>query len=145
MGILKKFWRSAAVIMCIMCTGALSLGLATAAQAGTTSVSPRHECGGFNGNVQWSENPATQAGQIHIWGELWNNKCPSDNLWLFVSYNLVPGGSYQFFPIATTYPNGESTVGVNWYNSKSNMNFSGIKVRVCDTPTGVGCGTAVGV
>jgi hypothetical protein len=143
MGILKKFWRSAAVMACV---GVMSLGLTTAAQAGTTSVSPRNNCGGFNGNVQWSvTNPVTHAGQIHIWGELWNNNCPAGDTYLFVSYTLVPGGSYQFFPLKSAEYSAHGNVGVNWYNSKSNMNFSGIKVRVCDYSNGTDCGAAVGV
>jgi hypothetical protein len=86
MGILRKFWRPAAVMMC---AGVLSLGLTTAAQAGTTSLSPRNNCGGANVNVQWSQNPITHAGQIHIWGELWNNKCKTGITYLFVSCNWI--------------------------------------------------------
>jgi hypothetical protein len=142
MGILRKFWRPAAVMVC---AGVLSLGLTTAAQAGTTSLSPRNNCGGANVNVQWSQNPISHAGQIHIWGELWNNKCRTGITYLFVSYTLVPGGSYQFFPLEGAYYSTMANVGVNWYNSKNNMNFSGIKVRVCNTSKGGGCGTALGV
>ena len=142
MGILKKFWRSAAVIMG---AGAMSLGLATVAQAGTTSLSPGNNCGGANVNVQWSQNPITHAGQIHIWGELWNNRCTKAETYLFVSYTLVPGGSYQFFPLGSAFFSDTKNYGINWYNSKSNMNFSGIKVRVCNTPTGGGCGAPKGV
>lgn len=155
MSILRKFWRLAAVIVC---AGAMFSGVATAAQASTAnpgnhvipratvSVSPGNNCGGAKVNVEWSvENPFTHAGQIHIWGELWNNKCNFKDTYLFVSYDLVPGGSHQFFPIQSAYFNQLKNTGVDWYNHNSSKNYSGIEVRVCNTSTGGGCGTPIGV
>lgn len=142
MKILRNFWRPAAVMASV---GALSLGMATAAQAATKSVSPRNGCGGFNGNVQWDEDPISHAGDIHIWGVLWNNKCPGGTTYLFVSYTLQPGGLYEFFPIKSAGYSSTGNVGVNWSNGKPNQNFTGIKVRVCNTSGGGGCGTPVGV
>ncbi len=62
-------------------------------------------------------------------GELWNNnrQCTGNRTNLFISYILVPGGQYQFFPLNSALHN--QTVGVNWYNSKSNQNFSGIRLE----------------
>jgi hypothetical protein len=143
MGILKSIRRGAVVAVCV---GAMTLGLSTAAHAGLTSVNPTNHCGGFKGQVQWSQNPITHAGSIHIWGKLWNDDCHGVvKNYLFVSYHLVPGGSYQFFPIESAGYSRNGNVGVNWYNSKSHMNFSGIAVRVCTSAYGTGCGAPDGV
>src|SRR5262245_38836220 len=142
MGTFKAIRRGVVVMACV---GAMVLGLATAASAGETSVHPRNSCGGFNGNVKWTENPITQAGTIHIWGVFWNNHCSLRYVYLFVSYTLVPNGPYEIFPIKTVGYSRTGNVGVNWFNSKSNQNFSGIKVRVCDDQYGMGCGTPIGV
>jgi hypothetical protein len=142
MSILKNFLRPAAVMACV---GGVFLGTATAAQAATQPVSPRNSCGGFNGNVQWDEDPISFAGDIHVWGELWNNKCSSGDTYLFVSYTLEPGGQYEFFPIQSAGYSKTGNVGVNWSNGKPNQNFTGIKIRVCNTSTGGGCGTPIGV
>ncbi|HEY3734132.1 MAG TPA: hypothetical protein VGL63_09465 [Streptosporangiaceae bacterium] len=142
MSILKRFWRPAAVVACV---AGMFLGTATAANAATQGVSPRNSCGGFNGNIQWDEDPLSMAGDIHIWGELWNNHCPGGSTYLLVAYTLQPGAQYEFFPIKSAGYSSTGNVGVNWSNGKSNQNFTGISVRVCNTSGGGGCGSPVGV
>jgi hypothetical protein len=142
MRIRKAFWRSAAIMAC---AGGLVLGTTTAASAATVPVYPRNSCGGFNGNIQWDEDPISMAGDIHIWGEIWNNHCSGGRTYLFVSYTLQPGGLYEFFPIASAGYSSTGNVGVNWSNGKPNQNFTGISVRVCNTSGGGGCGSPVSV
>jgi hypothetical protein len=149
MNLLRKSWRAVAVIFFI---GAMTMGLSTAAHASTlspagravplglTSVDPTNSCGAFSGKVAWTETPGSNAGTIHIYGDLWNNACPAHAVYLFVNYTLVPGGPYEYFSIGSARYSKSANVKVDWNNSKSDQNFSGIAVRVCDNSTGTDCG-----
>jgi hypothetical protein len=152
MGLLRKVRHAAAIMACI---ATVLLSVATTAQASdahpgnslrplaTVQVHPGNVCGGFNGDVEWSEDPYTQGGQIHIWGKLWNNKCPGINTWLFVAYTLSPSGTPEFFPISDApYSGTGGNVDVNWTNSKPNENFTGISVVVCNSEAAGGCGSS---
>jgi hypothetical protein len=151
MHIVKNIRRVIAVMAAI---GAISFGLTTVAQAATavpaglTSVSPRDNCGGFNGNVSWKQNPLTHSGSINISGELWNNDCPGilgARTYLFVSYTLVPGGPHEFFSIGSATYSKRGNFSIDWNNSKSNQNFSGIELRVCNDSHADDCGAPQGV
>jgi hypothetical protein len=154
MNLLRKSCRAVAILLSL---GAMTMGVSTAAQASTlspaahviplglTSVNPVNDCGGFKGDVSWSEDPYTHGGSIHIYGELWNNKCSGHAVYLFVNYTLVPGGPYEYFSLGSADYSKSGNVGINWNNSKSKQNFSGIGLRVCNTSTGKDCGNVNGV
>jgi hypothetical protein len=154
MNSLRKSWRAVALLLSL---GAMTIGLSTAANASTlspaayvrplglTSVNPVNDCGGFKGDVSWSENSRTRGGSIHIWGDLWDNKCSGHPVYLFVNYTLVPGGPYEYFSLGSAGYSKSGNVGIDWNNSKSHQNFSGIGLRVCNTSTGKDCGNVNGV
>lgn len=52
--------------------GVFGLAVTPAALASpNATVSPRVQCGGFNGHVAWS--PWWQSAYIHVWGTVWSN------------------------------------------------------------------------
>jgi hypothetical protein len=104
------------------------LALTTVASASSTAtVSPRDNCGGFNGHVVWSGSV------IQLYGEVWDTTCSgSTSVWLAwdsPSYHNVETGS-------ATDPN---TVGVN-YKTATQQTPDSITVTVCSTNGGWHCG-----
>lgn len=99
------------------------------------TVSPRDNCGGFNGHVVWSTGSGAY---IQLYGEVWDTRCPgSTSVWLAwdsPSYHNVQADS-------ATEPN---TEGVN-YKTSISASPSDIKVTACSTYGGWHCGTPVDV
>jgi hypothetical protein len=112
------------------------LAATVAAVASTNeTVSPRDNCGGFNGHVVWS-GPTSP--YIQIYGEVWDNRCPgSTSVWLSwdsPAYHNVEAQS-------ATEP---QTQGVN-YKTGTSEGPENIKVAVCSTNGGWHCGDPVNV
>lgn len=124
----------------LVLAAALALGilLATtlAAVAATNlTVSPRDNCGGFNGHVVWTGRGSPY---IELYGEVWENKCSgTTSVWLawdspsYHNINLKAAAESQ-------------TEGLN-YKTGTSATPTNIKVTVCSTLGGWHCGTPVAV
>ena len=134
----------AAVAMAAMAAGSTAV-MAPAADAATNAVSPRSACGGFNGNIEWHVTDPFGDGEIHVWGQLWDNNCPGSTEQLWVKYIQSDGGGYQFWPITSVgYP---GTIGVNTGPVFQLWNYTSIGIYVCQV-TSAGqrsCGPTVNV
>lgn len=108
------------------------LAVTLAVAASTATVSPRDNCGGFNGHVVWTGS------SIQLYGEVWDTTCSgSSSVWLSwysPSYNNVNAKS-------VTEPD---TAGVN-FTTDTPQTPTDIKVTVCSTNSGWHCGTPVAV
>lgn len=101
------------------------------------SFNPRVNCGGFNGNVEWSwEVVGTgSAYWIQIWGQVWSTCASTSSVWL--SFTAFPSSFNHNSGSASAY----GTSGVNWthYSYYAPGNIS---VTVCNTyGGGWHCGT----
>jgi len=144
---MNRIMRRACALAAPIILASCLLGGGTAqAASNQASVSPRNMCGGFNGNVYWSEDPITQGGYIHVWGDLWNNQCPGGTVYLYVSFTLVPENLYENGAIAVTTYSATASAGVNWSASQDRDNYSGIEITVCsEYESSWSCGTPVSV
>ena len=118
--------------------GALPAGIHPLYQG---SVSPRTSCGGFNGQVEWSNGTITENAYLDVWGQLWNNKCAGATEYLYVNY--TNGGAPYGPNIGKAGFN--STAGahtnINW-STNSVLDYGSISVDVCDNSNkGWHCGT----
>lgn len=93
------------------------------------SVSPRTSCGGFNGQVEWSNGTLTENAFLDVWGELWNNHCPGATEYLYVNYTNG-GGDYGPNIGKAGYKSSGNT-GINW-STDSILDYGSISVDVCD-------------
>jgi hypothetical protein len=127
-------------VRALFAAGAVSCGvfLATAlvASAATNvTVSPRDNCGGFNGHVVWQDGSGAY---IQLYGEVWDTTCSgSTSVWLAwdsPGYNNIQAES----------ANEPDTEGVNYKTSLS-ADPTNVKVTVCSTNGGWHCGTPVSV
>jgi hypothetical protein len=126
-------WATAAAAAGVR--GVLLATTVSAAAATDASVSPRDDCGGFNGHVVW---PGPTSPSIQIYGEVWDSGCSgSTSVWL--SWNSPTYDNIQ------AQAAGESqTEGVNYETSLSTAPQD-IKVAVCSTDGGWHCGDPVAV
>ena len=130
---MRKFRRS------LVLAAALGLGLllaTTLAMASTNvSVSPRDDCGGFNGHVVWTGGSSPY---IELYGEVWENKCSgTSSVWL-------AWDSPSYHNVNVTSATESQTVGVN-YKTGTATTPQNIKVTVCSTSGSWHCGTPVAV
>jgi hypothetical protein len=108
------------------------LAFAPAALASpNATVSPRVQCGGFNGHIAWS--PWWQSGYIHVWGIVWSN-CRSYAT-LELSYDSGFQGETEQAGITFGY--GRDSEGVNYWAENALWPVGGISLRVCTSyPSG---------
>jgi hypothetical protein len=95
------------------------------------SVSPRTSCGGFNGQVEWSNGTITENAYLDVWGELWNNKCAGATEYLYVNYT---NGGAEYGPNigkAGYNPTAGAHTNINW-STNSILDYGNISVDVCD-------------
>ncbi len=109
----------------------LAMTMAGAATASTdVTVSPRDNCGGFNGHVVWSQ------ASIQLYGEVWDTQCPdATSVWL--SWD---GPGYE--NVEAQSAGASLTEGVNFQTATS-ATPTDIEVSVCSTSGGWHCGTPV--
>src|SRR5580704_7966041 len=105
---------------------------ASAAASSDQTVSPRDNCGGFNGHVVLSDG-STPAMQLY--GEVWDNNYPgATSVWLAwqspASHNINVQTADE-----------PATVGVNYTTAPLQVPPTEIKVTVCSTYGGWHCGT----
>ena len=86
----------------------VTMALLTAASAAASTdqtVSPRDNCGGFNGHVVVSDGSTPT---LQLYGEVWDNTCPgSTSVWL-------AWDSPDYHNIQVQVAGASSTVGVNY-------------------------------
>jgi hypothetical protein len=120
--------RAIGVACTAAAVGAL-VALSTVASASSSAtVSPRDNCGGFNGHVVWSGS------SLELYGEVWDTHCSGGTTSVWIawdgpSYHNVNAGS-------ATDPN---TTGVN-YKTATQQSPDSITVTVCSTKGGWHCG-----
>jgi Putative amidase domain len=126
---------ASAMAALVMITVAL---LTAASAAGSTdqTVSPRDNCGGFNGHVVVSDGSTPT---LQVYGEVWDDTCPGlTSVWLAwqspAHHNIQAGTA------------GESaTDGVNSTTGPLQQRPVEIEVTACSTYGGWHCGTPVSV
>jgi hypothetical protein len=92
-------------------------------------VNPRTSCGGFNGQVEWSNGTVIDNAFLDVWGQLWNNNCPGATEYLYVNYT---NGGGQFGPnIGKAGYKSSGNTGINW-STDSVLDYGNISVDVCD-------------
>ena len=123
-------------LMAALVTITVALLTATTAAASTDrTVSPRDNCGGFNGHVVVADGSAPT---LQLYGEVWDNTCPgSTSVWL-----AWQGSGYHNIQVqAAEEP---ATAGVNYTTAPLQVRPADIKVTVCSTHGGWHCGAPVG-
>jgi hypothetical protein len=95
------------------------------------SVSPRTSCGGFNGQVEWSNGTITENAFLDVWGELWNNKCAGATEYLYVNYTNGGGEYGPNIGKAGYNPTAGAHTNINW-STNSILDYGSISVDVCD-------------
>ena len=128
---------AATKLMIALATITVALLMATSAIASSDqTVSPRDNCGGFNGHVVVSDGSTPT---LQLYGEVWDNTCPgSTSVWLAWQ---SPG----YHNIQVQAADEPSTAGVNYTTVSLQLRPADIKVTVCSTYGGWHCGTPVSV
>ena len=105
---------------------------ASAVAASSATVSPRDNCGGFNGHVVWTSS------SIQLYGEVWDTTCSGTSSvwisWYGPSYNNVNAETVA----------DPDTAGVN-FKTDTPQTPTDIMVAVCSTSGGWHCGTPIAV
>ncbi len=128
---------AATKVMFALVTIAVALVMATSAAASSDqTVSPRDNCGGFNGHVVVSDGSTPT---LQLYGEVWDDTCPG---WTSVWLAWQSPGSQNIQVQVADEP---STVGVNYTTGPLQLPPADIKVTVCSTYGGWHCGTPVSV
>ena len=128
---------AAARLMTALAAIAAALLAATSAAASTDqTVSPRDNCGGFNGHVVISDGSTPT---LQLYGEVWDNTCPgSTSVWLAWQ-------SSGYHNIQAQAADESATVGVNYATAPLQTRPTDIKVTACSTYGGWHCGTPASV
>ena len=126
---------AATKLMAALTTITVALLTATSAAGSTDhTVSPRDDCGGFNGHVVVSDGSTPT---LQLYGEVWDNSCPgSTSVWLAWQ---SPG----YHNIQVQAADESATDGVNYTTVPLQLVPVDIKVTVCSTYGGWHCGTPV--
>jgi hypothetical protein len=124
-------------LIAVLATACVALVTAASAEASTDqTVSPRDNCGGFNGHVVISGGSTPT---MQLYGEVWDNACPgSTSVWLAWQ-------SPDYHNIQVQAANASATVGVNYTTAPLQVPPADIKVTACSTYGGWHCGTPVSV
>ena len=112
------------------------LAATSAAASSDQTVSPRDNCGGFNGHVVVSDGSTPT---LQLYGEVWDNTCPgSTSVWLAWQ---SPG----YHNIQVQAADESATAGVNYTTVALQLRPVDIQVTACSTYGGWRCGTPVSV
>lgn len=128
--------RRAAIMAVAAVCGFLLATTMTAAAATNVSVSPRDNCGGFNGHVVWSTGSSPY---IQLYGEVWQNRCSSGSTSVWLSWDS-PG----YHNVQAQAAGASQTHGVN-YKTAISAGPENMKVTVCSQYGGWHCGDPVAV
>jgi hypothetical protein len=127
--------RRASILIAALAVGFLLATTLTAAASTSVTVSPRDNCGGFNGHVVWADGSGAY---IQLYGEVWDTSCSgSTSVWL-------AWDSPSYHNVQAESANEPDTEGVNFKTSIS-ADPTDIDVTVCSTGGGWHCGTPVSV
>ncbi len=124
-------------LIAVLATASVALLTAARAEASTDqTVSPRDNCGGFNGHVVISDGSIPT---MQLYGEVWDSSCPgSTSVWLAWQ-------SPDYHNIRVQAANALATVGVNYTTAALQVPPTNIKVTACSTYGGWHCGTPVSI
>src|ERR1700733_6437547 len=127
--------RRASIVVVALAAGFVLSSALTASAATNVTVSPRDNCGGFNGHVVWQSGSSPY---IQLYGEVWDDNCPgSTSVWL-------AWDSPSYHNVQADSANEPDTEGVN-YETSTSTTPTDVKVTVCSTGGGWHCGTPVSV
>jgi hypothetical protein len=131
-----KFRFALVMAVAAACGFLLATTTMTAAASSSVSVSPRDNCGGFNGHVVWA-GPSSP--YLQLYGEVWDNSaCPgSTSVWL--SWDSPTHHNIQAQAVSQS-----QTQGVN-YKTNTSATPGNVKVTVCSTHPAWHCGVPVSV
>ena len=126
---------AATTLVTALATITVALLAATSAAASTDqTVSPRDNCGGFNGHVVVSDGSTPT---LQLYGEVWDNTCPgSTSVWLAWQSPGYPN-------IQVEAADESATTGVNYTTVPLQLPPVDIKVTACSTYGGWHCGTPI--
>lgn len=124
------------ITVAVAAGGFLLARTVAAVASSDVTVSPRDNCGGFNGHVVSS---AGSTPSIQLYGEVWNNQCPGGS-YVYLSWNSPTHHNVQ----AQGATGVDTTVGVN-YETATSTTPDTIDVTVCGTYPSWHCGAPVGV
>lgn len=128
--------RRAAIMIATAGCGFLLATTVIAVASTNVSVSPRDNCGGFNGHVVWS---AGSSPYIQLYGEVWQNQCSSGSTSVWLSWDS-PG----YHNVEAESAAAAQTEGVN-YKTATGAGPENMKVTVCSQSGGWHCGDPVAV
>jgi hypothetical protein len=129
---LRRAWIVALPALAALAGALLTLTGAASASSSAT-VSPRDNCGGFNGHVDWSSS------SIQLYGQVWDVNCSGGTTEVWLSWvgsvhnNLEAGSAVD-----------PHTEGVSFTRS-TNQTPTNVIVTVCSTKGGWHCGAGVSV
>jgi hypothetical protein len=133
--VLRRLRRGAITAAAAACGALLATTIAAAAST-NVSVSPRDNCGGFNGHVVWS---AGSSPYIQVYGEVWQNQCSSGSTSVWLSWD-----SAGYHNVEAQSAGASQTQGVN-YKTATSVGAENMKVTVCSQYGGWHCGDPVAV
>ena len=130
-----KLWLMVTIAAAAVCGLVLAMTMAAMAATNVT-VSPRDNCGGFNGHVVWSGGSSPY---IQLYGEVWQNQCSSDDTSVWLAWD-----SPTYHNVKVQSAAAAKTQGVN-YKTTTSAVPQDMKVTVCSQAGGWHCGTPVEV
>src|SRR3984957_13734660 len=113
--------------------GALLTLTGAASASSSATVSPRDNCGGFNGHVDWSSS------SIQLYGQVWDTHCSGGTTEDWLSWDATVHNNFEAGSGVDP-----KTEGVNFERS-TNETPASIVVTVCSTKGGWHCGAGVSV
>ncbi len=129
---LRRAWIVALPALAALAGALLTLTGAASASSSAT-VSPRDNCGGFNGHVDWSSS------SIQLYGQVWDVNCSGGTTEVWLSWNGSVHNNMEAGSAVDPH-----TEGVNFTRS-TNQTPTNIGVTVCSTKGGWHCGAGVSV
>jgi hypothetical protein len=129
---LRRVWIAAGPALAVLAGALLTLTGAASASSSAT-VSPRDNCGGFNGHVDWSSS------SIRLYGQVWDVNCSGGTTEVWLSWNGSVHNNLEAGSAVDPH-----TEGVNFTRS-TNQTPTDIGVTVCSTKGGWHCGAGVSV
>jgi hypothetical protein len=129
---LRRLWVVALPVLAALAGALLAVSGAASASSSAT-VSPRDNCGGFNGHVDWSDS------SIELYGEVWDVNCSGGTTEAWISWNGTVHNNYEAGSAVDPH-----TEGVN-YKDSTKTTPTDIVVTVCSTKPSWHCGTGAQV
>jgi hypothetical protein len=127
---LRRLWIVALPVLAAI-AGVLLAVTGAAAASSSATVSPRDNCGGFNGDVDWTSS------SIQLYGEVWDVHCSGGTTEVWLSWNGTVHNNFEAGSAVDPH-----TDGVN-YKDSTKTTPTDIIVTVCSTKPSWHCGAGV--